>query len=53
LHAFMLHTTLGFCRRPSGSAIRSRVPIIRLLGTTLTNLRLDSVRKWYHIMETE
>src|SRR2546423_14677064 len=40
LHAFMLHTTLGFCRRPSGSAIRSRVPIIPLLGTTPPHLRL-------------
>jgi hypothetical protein len=28
-----------------------QVPIIRLLGTTLSNLRLDTRRNWYHIMK--
>jgi hypothetical protein len=28
-----------------------QVPIIPVLGTTFPHLRLDSVRKWYHIMK--
>ena len=46
LHAFMLHTTLGFCRRPSGSAIRSRVPIIRLSGISLLDFASGHRGEW-------
>src|SRR3712207_4398793 len=50
LHVGIAKTSV--CNRPLlYTSWPCAVPIIRLLGTTLNNLRLDSVKEWYHIIK--